>query len=219
MRRNPRPLIANEGYEVGFTKHDRPYFNARPPAGSLAAAIDDQQQSQASTNEFPWLSRCAIIPVNAAFSAVQPVVLADNYRNFLLLQNNSSGVAGTDVAPYLMFSLDGPVTANPSTTPGTPNPFALALAPGEGLLLDVRVINNALYIQWGASTNGGTLNQGGIVMYGRTPNSPPLPAGASLPSAGRGGDYQAGRLTAYSGGNIEGASTAQQTGSGYWVGR
>lgn len=184
MQRVVRSLIANEGYEVAFTKHDRPYFNARPID---PAAFDPNQSPLNPADNFEWTSRCAIIPIPLVATNLtpsQPVVLSDPYRNLLLVQNNSAGnTSGGDVLPFLMVGLDGPVLPPvPGTPAGQPNPFALALAPGVGVIFDTRVPTNAIYIQWGGFTNAtASFVAGAICMYGRTLNQPPLPPIANAP--------------------------------------
>lgn len=171
--KSPRSLICNEGYEVGFTRHDRPYFNARPIDPS---AFDPAIQTLDPTNEFDWTSRGALLAVTPLVRTDIPLLLADNYRNLLIIQNNSQGsTANGDVMPVLSVSLDGPVGAV-SNLPGGPiNPYVINLAPGVGLVLDTRIVTNALYVRWGIATNSslGTFFQGATVLYGRTLNSPP----------------------------------------------
>lgn len=171
----PRSLISNEGYEVGFTKHDRPYFNARPDATQLDPAV----YSQDPTDQFPWLSRGSPLAIPFNVDPSQPILLADNYRNLLIIQNNSQGGA-TDVMPVLSINLDGPVAPTSNLVGGSVNPLGLSLAPGVGILLDTRIITNALYVRWGVSTNGGagTFFPGAVCIYGRSPNAPPSSGGA-----------------------------------------
>lgn len=180
MRRTPRTLIPNEGYEIGWVK-ERPFFNQPQPAQVgpggilLPASIPNQNPS----NEFPWVSRgyAIVIPVN--INPGKPLLLEDNYRNFLLIQNNSSA-SSPDTAPKLFIALDGPVqSVSIPLVPGpgsTSFPYnAITLAPGEGLLMDTRILGNSLYFAWGAFSNaGGTAGVFGMCIYGRTLNSPPL---------------------------------------------
>jgi hypothetical protein len=195
MRRTPDSLIANEPYDVAFTRHLRRAFNARvssfapayvgpdgqpvnpgtvpPPSGTT-----DTSALAGDSSEFAWLSRGAILAITLNTPAAQPVLLSDNFRNLLIIQNNT--ISGTgDVAPILSVGIDGPVQSL-NTGPGIAgmplSPFAINLAQGEGLVLDVRMLTNAIYVAWGPATNtSGQLFIAGMVTYGRSPNSPPLP--------------------------------------------
>lgn len=183
MRRTPRSLIPNEGYEIGWVK-GRPFFNQPPPPVTVIGpngapvTISAPQPNQNPTNDYPWVSRGYSIVIPQNISTQVPLLLEDNYRNLLLLQNNSVATS-PDTAPNLFIALDGPVQ---SIQRGTNTfPFnAISLAPGEGLLLDTRIFGNALYFAWGAFVNtGNTAVVFGMCIYGRTLNSPPLQAQAS----------------------------------------
>jgi hypothetical protein len=184
MKRAPVSLIANEGYEIGWTKV-RQFFNQPPPGivqpdGSVVAAPPLQVDP---TNEWDWLSRGAAIYLPFNVSTSLPVLLTDNYRNLLIVQNNSTANVAGDVAANLFIGLDGPVTTQVLVFAGFTTLFpinGISLQPGESLLMDERILNNAIYVAWGNSINtGGSVALGGVIIYGRTPNSPPL-----LPHAG-----------------------------------
>lgn len=170
----PRTLICNEGYEVGFTKHNRPYFNARPWA---PGAFDPAQDPTDPADNFDWTAKGAIVPIVGAIGAIaNPLLLADPLRNLLIIQNNSASGGAGDVPPILSIGLDGPVSPTPNGgSPGFPfNNFSLNLVPGEGIVLDVRVPTNAIYAAWGVFTNtSGLLIIGGSLTYGRTLNALP----------------------------------------------
>lgn len=179
MQRTPRSLIPNEGYEIGWVK-GQPFFNQplRPlttiAADGTVVTTPAPIAVQNPTNDYPWVSRGypIVIPVN--INTQTPLLLEDNYRNLLIVQNNAVATS-PDTAPNLFMSLDGPVqfvTLNSQSFPYN----AISLAPGEGLLLDTRIIGNALYFAWGGFVNsGGTAVVFGMCLYGRTLNSPPLP--------------------------------------------
>ena len=163
-------LIADEPYDVSWTKLDGREFHGYVGADSPYAGQD--QFPPGATEEYPWLSRGASIPLSSAVPTTTPLLLADNFRNLLLIQNNSNATAAGDVAPTLYIGIDGPVKVSTFQ-------YAFALAPGIGIVLDTRVLNNAIYAAYGSYTNtGGTVTVGGILTYGRTQNSPPL-----MPSA------------------------------------
>ncbi len=169
LARAPRCLIANEGYEIGFTHHDGLFFNQPLPPITITgpggqpitmAAPSPANQTDPSL-DFSWGCFSYIIPIPPSTNGL--LLQGDTYRNLFLIQNKSVGATATDVAPTLYFSLDGPVQADFSN--------AVALVPGEGLVLDTRVPNNAIYVGWGAGT--GTFTQFGTCLYGRTTNAPP----------------------------------------------
>lgn len=183
MRRTPRTLIANEGYEIGWTHFDGAFFNQPLPpvvvhtsAGPISIPQDSPANQQDPTLDFEWGSQGYTIPLNVNSSG--QILQVDNYRNLLVVQNNSVATS-PDVAPTLFIALDGPVQTVIVSNPA-PNTFAynafLALSPGEGAILDVRVPRNALYSVWGSFVNtGNTVFVNGSVSYGRTTNAPPKP--------------------------------------------
>lgn len=192
MRRAPRTLIPNEGYELGWVKGS-PFFNQPPPPIVTASGAVIQPVSagpQNPTNEYPWVCRGYSIVIPSNVNPNAPLLLEDNFRNMLLLQNNSKASATGDIAPDLFIALDGPVqTVTFALTPGPGSVTyaynAITLSPGEGLLLDTRVLGNALYFAWGAFNNaGGSVGIFGMCIYGRTLNSPPL----QMASAGNWGN-------------------------------
>lgn len=175
------------GYDVEWTQDNEVFhgYSAQQNATAAAAAASGIDP----TNEFPWLSRASPLSIPANVGANSPLLVSDNYRNLLIFQNNSVATS-PDVAPNLYIAVDGPVQlvnfTNPVSMAVTSYPFnAITLVPGEGLLMDTRVLNNAIYVRWGTSTNtDGTVFTNGMMFYGRTPNSPPLvPAGGGGPTA------------------------------------
>lgn len=174
MRRTPRSLIANEGYEVAWTRSSE-YFNQ--PLPRLA---DGSQPipNQNPTNQFPWVSRGHAVVIPGNINVNVPLLLEDNFRNLLILQNNSAATTAGDVPPNLFISLDGPVQFVTIASVAGPVSYAynaLTLVPGEGLLLDTRILGNALFFAWGVASNaGGSVGIFGMCIYGRTLNSPPL---------------------------------------------
>lgn len=188
MLRTPRSLIANEPYEVGFTRHDGRFFNQplppvtiQGPGGQTLTLPAPQPALQADpTLGFDWV--CQGYPLVITGNTSGQLLQADNYRNLLIIQNNSVATA-PDVAPNLFIALDGPVQLTPFFNPVTSivSSFAfnaITLVPGEGLVLDQRVPRNSIFSSWGVSTNtGGTVYTIGLLMYGRTTNAPPQPQG------------------------------------------
>lgn len=165
----PRSLISNETYEVGFTKHNRAYFNARPID---PAALDLSQVAVNPADNFDWATNATIVPIPINWNPAVPVVLADPLRNLLVIQNMSTGdTAGGDVLPTLIVGLNGPVSINPGAAT---NPLTMTFPAGLGLVLDVRVPTNAIYVAWGTLTQAtASFNAGAYLMYGRTLNTVP----------------------------------------------
>jgi hypothetical protein len=175
MRRTPRTLIPNEGYELGWVKAT-PFFNQPLPPTVLpdGTVVPTATPGQPPSNEFPWVSRGHAIMIAGNINVNVPLILEDNYRNLIILQNNSIATS-PDTAPNLFISLDGPVQFVTVALGVTFAYNAITLVPGEGLVLDTRVLGNALYFAWGSFINGGnTARVYGMCIYGRTLNSPPL---------------------------------------------
>lgn len=177
-----RALIAHDPYDVAWTRLDHRFFNQTASNETdFQQAISNFVPDHDLTNEYDWVSNGQLLPITLGTPTQQPLLLADNYRNLILVQNNSSAVA-PDTAPNLFMSINGPVTFSTQLV-GTPVPApvsfsvnAITFAPGVGLLLDERIFANAIYFAWGAFANSGnTVLVNGICAYGRTPNSPPLP--------------------------------------------
>lgn len=164
-------LVPNEGYDVSWTRMDGRDFHSYTPQ-------ETNQETHPlladGVQEFPWLSRCASVQVLANTSTTKPVLLADNYRNLLILQNSSTIVTGSgDTAPTLFVNFDQIANPPPGATA-----YALALAPGVGIVLDTRVPLNSLYVAYAGAVGTPTIIS--TVTYGRTPNSPPLSPQAIL---------------------------------------
>src|SRR5438477_5327880 len=91
-------LIPNEGYDVAWTRMDgRKFHNYLPPDHPMAG---QDTFAPGATEEFDWLSRGASIPLSQGVPTATPLLLADNFRNLLLIQNNSSATS-PDTAPTL----------------------------------------------------------------------------------------------------------------------
>lgn len=120
------------------------------PNGAGGDPIVQALQAQAKQ----YVSNGTRIPIPSNFSG--QVVSASTNRNFLLLQNNSQPATSADVAPNLIVNLDGPV--------GSDSTLYLNLAPGQGIIFDQRVMNNAIYVAWGTGT--GSFTQGGVCLTG-----------------------------------------------------
>lgn len=169
-------LVPTEGYDVSWTRLDDGFLHQRTQNPNSSSYSQDNATEDA-TNEWDWLSNGRSIVLSANTPTTQPILLADNYRNLLIIQNTSTlltGAASTDTTPVLYVSLDGPVIQPASTSPANVG-YSLAFPAGFGIVLDTRVFTNAIYVAYGAFVNSDLkVVVGGVVTYGRTPNSPPL---------------------------------------------
>ena len=176
-----RWLLPTEPYDVAWTRLNDGFLHQRTQDPSSPQYYQDNAsgaEADAATNEWDWLSngRSIVLSVNTPIS--QPVLLADNYRNLLIIQNTSAllpGAAGTDTTPILYVNLDGPVIAPTSTTPANVV-YSLTFPAGFGIVLDTRVLTNSIYVAYSSFVNSDAkVVVGGVITYGRTPNSPPMP--------------------------------------------
>lgn len=177
-------LVPTEAYDVAWTRLNDGFFHQRTQDPNSPQYYQDNAsgaQADAATNEWDWLSNGRSIVLSVNTPTGQPVLLADNYRNLLIIQNTSqllSGAGATDTTPILYVNVDGPVIAPTSATPANVG-YSLAFPAGFGIVLDTRVLTNAIYVAYSSFVNpDGRVAVGGVITYGRTPNSPPLaPAG------------------------------------------
>ena len=107
-------------------------------------------------------------PVAPNVNPTLPVIAGDQWRAFLLIQNNEASGGAT-----LLISIDPIDTATPA--------YYLNFAPGGfGILLDQNVLNNPIYAAW-----SGSAAAGGVIFYGSAMKQPTTAAIAptSSPSA------------------------------------
>lgn len=134
-----RCLIPNTGYDVTWTQLGRGAFNARPlPVQGVKQFINKLRMTNS-------------VPIGSTTSSTAALVGANEQRALLVLQNNSTATS-PDSAPTMFFGF--------GTQPKIG--YDLALPPGVGIVLDVRVPSDAIYVGFGPFTNGGgtTLIQG-----------------------------------------------------------
>ncbi len=127
-----RCLIPNTGYDVSWTQLGRGAFNARPlPSQGIRQYVNKLRVTNTVPIGSTTVSQVAIVGVN-------------EQRALLVIQNNSTAIA-PDTAPtfYIGFGTQPQVG------------YALALPPGVGIVLDVRVPSDAIYVAFGPSVNGG----------------------------------------------------------------
>jgi hypothetical protein len=108
-------------------------FNARPLPGI--------QGARQFVNKLRMTNS---VPIGSSTAVTAAVVGANEQRALLILQNNSTAT-GPDSAPTFFFGF--------GTQPQVG--FSLALPPGVGIVLDVRVPSDAIYVAFGPSVNGG----------------------------------------------------------------
>ncbi len=127
-------LIPNTGYDVSWTQLGVGAFNARalPVAGGANRQFINKLRM---TNS---------VPIGATTAVTAALVGANENRALLILQNNSTAVS-PDSAPTFFFGF--------GTQPQIG--YSLALPPGVGIVLDVRVPADAIYVAFGPSVNGG----------------------------------------------------------------
>lgn len=103
------------------------------------------------------------IPIVGAASGT-PILVANERRSLMVLQNNSFATAAGDVPPVLWFAFGRPAV------PGQCQGLAAATVAngvGEGIVLDVVVPRDSLYVTFGPSINtGGTVQVLGAVTEG-----------------------------------------------------
>jgi hypothetical protein len=180
MHRQRLNTLIPDAYDASWTRLGDGFFHAYVPPGAPGYGQDQASLEPGATDEYPWLSNGQSIFLSQNVATGTPVVLADNYRNLLIIQNNSSATA-PDVAPILYVNVNGPVQlASSAATSVSGGQYSLAFPPGFGILMDVRVLTNALYVAYGNISNtNNSVRVAGVITYGRTPNSPPLIRDAS----------------------------------------
>ncbi len=92
------------------------------------------------------------VPIGSTTAVTAALVGANEQRALLILQNNSTATVAGDSAPTFFFGF--------GTQPQIG--YALALPPGVGIVLDVRVPADAIYVAFGpfVNTGGSTKIQG-----------------------------------------------------------
>lgn len=85
------------------------------------------------------------VPIGATTVVTAALVGANEQRALLILQNNSTATVAGDSAPTFFFGF--------GTQPQIG--YALALPPGVGIVLDVRVPADAIYVAFGPFVNAG----------------------------------------------------------------
>ena len=125
-------LIPNTGYDVTWTQLGIGAFNARPlPTAGVKQFVNKLRMTNS-------------VPIGSTTPSTAALVGANEQRALLILQNNSTATS-PDSAPTFFFGF--------GTQPKIG--YDLALPPGVGIVLDVRVPSDAIYVAFGPFTNGG----------------------------------------------------------------
>ncbi len=118
--------------DVTWTQLGRGAFNARPlPSQQVRQFVNKLRMTNS-------------VPIGSTTVVTQALVGANEQRALLILQNNSNATS-PDSAPTFFFGF--------GTQPQVG--YDLALPPGVGIVLDVRVPTDAIYVAFGSFTNGG----------------------------------------------------------------
>lgn len=141
-----KTLIPNTAYDPSWTSLGRGAFNSRPLAANVGRQFVNKLRM---TNS---------VPIGSTTAVDVALVGANEHRALLILQNNSTATS-PDSAPTFFFGFGTqPVIG-----------FDLALPPGVGIVLDVRVPADAIYVGFGPFNNGtgstliqGVCKEGGI---------------------------------------------------------
>jgi len=120
------------GSDPSWTLLGRGAFNQRPLASHLSRSFSNKLRM---TNS---------VPIGATTPADLALVGTNEQRALLVLQNNSTATS-PDSAPTFFFGF--------GTQPKVG--YDLALPPGVGIVLDVRVPADAIYVAFGPFSNGG----------------------------------------------------------------
>lgn len=140
-----RCLIPNTGYDPSWTQLGRGAFNARPLPGPGVRQFVNKLRM---TNS---------VPIGSTTVVTAALIGANEQRSLLILQNNSTATVAGDSAPTFFFGF--------GTQPQVG--YSLALPPGVGIVLDVRVPADAIYVAFGAFVNaGGSVRIQGVAAEG-----------------------------------------------------
>ncbi len=126
-------LIPDTGYDPSWTVLGFGAFNSRQ--ARVGANVRQFVNKLRMTNS---------VPIGATTAVTAALVGANEHRALLILQNNSTATS-PDSAPTFFFGF--------GTQPAVG--YDLALPPGVGIVLDVRVPADAIYVAFGPFTNGG----------------------------------------------------------------
>jgi hypothetical protein len=118
--------------DPSWTVLGRGAFNGRPPSGpSLRTFVNKLRMTNS-------------VPIGSSTVSTQALVGVNEQRALLILQNNSTATS-PDSAPTFYFGFGTQPTVG----------YDLALPPGVGIVLDVRVPADAIYVAFGPFNNGG----------------------------------------------------------------
>jgi hypothetical protein len=128
-----RCLIPNTGYDLSWTQLGRGAFNERPlPSQGVRQFVNKLRMTNS-------------VPIGSTTAVTAALVGTNEQRALLVLQNNSTATVAGDTAPTFFFGFG----AQPQVG------YSLALPPGVGIVLDVRVPSDAIYVAFGPFVNAG----------------------------------------------------------------
>lgn len=119
--------------DVSWTVLGRGAFNGRPTV--IGAGVRQFVNKLRMTNS---------VPIGTSTSNALALVGVNEQRALLILQNNSIATS-PDSAPTMYFGFGTQAVVG----------YDLALPPGVGIVLDIRVPSDAIYVAFGPFTNGG----------------------------------------------------------------
>lgn len=138
-------LIPDTGYDPSWTVLGFGAFNSRQSrvGGGLRQYVNKLRMTNS-------------VPIGATTAVTAALVGANEQRALLIMQNNSTATS-PDSAPTMYFGFGTQPTIG----------YDLALPPGVGIVLDVRVPTDAIYVGFGPFTNGGgTTKIQGVIKEG-----------------------------------------------------
>lgn len=139
-----RTLIADQAYDPAWTDLAAGALNPGTDPGALVAFNNTLKMTNS-------------VPIGSTTPADQAVVAQNAQRALLIIQNNSTATS-PDYAPtfYIGFGVQANVG------------YDLALPPGVGIVLDVRVPIDAVYVAFGPYSGSSVVIQGVIKEGGIT---------------------------------------------------
>lgn len=138
-----RVLIPNDSADPSWTQLGLGAFNARPlPVAGVKQFVNKLRMTNS-------------VPIGSSTPVSRALVGTNEQRALLILQNNSTATA-PDSAPTFFFGF--------GTQPQVG--YDLALPPGVGIVLDVRVPADAIYVAFGPYTAGATTVIQGVCKEG-----------------------------------------------------
>jgi hypothetical protein len=138
-------MLMPSPYDPEWTQLGDGVFNDYP------APLPEETPAQKAARGYRNRNRSATIPIGPNTQSNKALVGLNEKRTSILMQNNSTATS-PDAAPTMYFNFGAQAVI------GT----CIGLAPGVGLVLDINVQADALYVTLGPSVNTG----GSVVIQG-----------------------------------------------------